>query len=268
MAKLDKCLSRLIPSGPLKDILKSAYYQRYYNYRHAKKNGFRMYYDRRGYYEFVFSELIRFKCYENIADDLERSMPGYLAEADIKEGDTVIDCGACVGEFTLYAAKAAGKRGKVVAFEPDKNFFEKLERNILLNSIKNVILIEKGVWSKVDTLRFSGGSQSGNLYDKNLTYNTESYDVPVTTLDHELEKIGLGKVDFIKMDVEGAEVEAIKGACGILEKSSPRLAIASYHALNGQHSYVELEKVLKRMGYRTKTDYPAHLTTYGCRDYS
>ncbi|MDD5136094.1 MAG: FkbM family methyltransferase [Candidatus Omnitrophica bacterium] len=261
MPKLDKTLSRLIPPGRIRETLKSAYYRFYYNKKHSGKNGFRMYYPDR-YYEFVFPNGVRFKCYENIADDLQRSLPGYLFGYDIKKGDTVIDCGAYIGEFTLYAAMAVGETGRVMAFEPDPAFFKKLQDNVSLNGLHNVILIEKGVWSKEDRLKFSGGSQSGNLFAENLSHNTESYDISVTSLDGELEKRGITNVDFIKMDVEGAEIEAVRGASSILEKSGPDLAIASYHILNGQKTCVELEKMLKALGYKTETSHPSHLTTY------
>ena len=210
-----------------------------------------------------FGFTLTINCAANIADDLQRSMPGYLAKYNIKEGDIVIDCGAYIGEFTLYAAKAAWKAGKVIAFEPDHGFFKELEKNIALNDLHNVILVEKGVWSKEDRLKFSSGSQSSNLFAGNLEYNTTSYDVLVTSLDSELKKRGIAKVDFIKMDVEGSEIEAVKGARAILERCGPQLAIASYHALNGQKTHIELEKILKNFGYDAETGYPAHLTTYG-----
>ncbi|MFA5142888.1 MAG: FkbM family methyltransferase [Candidatus Omnitrophota bacterium] len=264
MPKLDKTLSRLIPAGPIREMLKSAFYKFYYNNKHVAGNGFRMYY-RRGLYEFVFPKGVRFKCRENIADDLQRSIPGYLAGYRIKEGDTIVDCGAYIGEFTLYAARAVGLRGQVIAFEPDPVFFRKLKENISLNGLKNVLLVEKGVWSSEDKLKFSGGSQSGNLFAGGLDHNKLSCDVLVTTLDAELGRNGVTKVDFIKMDVEGAEVEALKGARAIMKRYHPRFAIASYHVLSGKKTCVMLEKMLKDSGYRTETSYPLHLTTYGYR---
>ena len=63
--------------------------------------------------------------------------------------------------------------------------------------------------------------------------------------------------------LQPAEVEAVKGAQSTLEKSNPHLAIASYHVINGQKTYIELEKILESLGYKAETGYQAHLTTYG-----
>ena len=124
-------------------------------------------------------------------------------------------------------------------------------------------LIEKGVWSKADKLKFAGGERGDNSFVDKLDYNTTSYDVFVTSLDDELEKLGVTKVDFIKMDIEGAEIEALKGARRILTENNVHIAIASYHSINEQKTYIESEKILKNYGYETETTYPIHLTTYG-----
>ncbi|MDD5428145.1 MAG: FkbM family methyltransferase [Candidatus Omnitrophica bacterium] len=262
MPKLDKVLFDLIPNGTIKDILRSAYYFFYYNKKRAGQNGFSIYY-KKGYYEYVFPNGIKFKCYEKIIDDLQRSLPGYIAKNTIRRGGIIIDCGAYIGEFTLYAAKAVGENGKVIAFEPDPDAYEKLSANISLNNLKNVILIKKGVWSKTDKMKFVGGTQSGNLFADKLNDNTISYEVIVTSLDDELGDLGIIKVDFIKMDIEGAEIEALKGARKILAENNTHLAIASYHSINGQKTYMEIEKILKSFGYKSETGYPSHLTTYG-----
>lgn len=262
MPKLNQVLFRLIPPGPINDAAMSAYYRFYYNKKHAVENGFCMYL-RKKCYEFVFPNNITFKCYENIADDLQRTIPGYSAEYKIKEGDVVIDCGAYIGDFTLYAAKAAGTSGRVIAFEPDPAFCKKLRENIALNKLENVAIIEKGVWSTETKLKFSGGTQGGNLFASGLANNPVSYDVIVTALDTELDKLGIKKVDFIKMDVEGAEIEALKGSQKVLSKNKLHLAIASYHTVNGERTCLGLENVLNSFGYEARTAYPEHLTTYG-----
>ncbi|MFA5147078.1 MAG: FkbM family methyltransferase [Candidatus Omnitrophota bacterium] len=264
MAKFNRVLSRLVPPGPVKDILRSVYYRSYYNLRHAKDNGFRMYYER-GHYKFSFDNGVVFKCHTDISDELKRTLPGYLARYGLKKGDTVIDCGAYTGEFALYAAKAVGDDGMVIAFEPDPYACKKIAENLSLNRSKNMLLVEKGVWSREDKIRFAGGTQGANLFSERLADNKALQDVDVTTLDGELRKHGVTKVDFIKMDIEGAEIEALKGAGEILGKNNVHLAIASYHGVGGQQTYHELERMLKGYGYDVETGYPSHLTTYGWR---
>jgi FkbM family methyltransferase len=262
MPKLDKTLSLLIPQSPIREVLKSAYYSFYYNRKHAKDNGFKIYYTKH-IYKFVFPNGVSFKCYQNIADDLQRTMPGYIAKRDIKKGDVVIDGGAYVGEFALYAAKASGDTGQVIVFELDPIIFKKLKANVILNDLRNVILIEKGLWSKEDLLKFSGGTQGGNLFSNRLDCNTSTHEVFVTTIDVELEKLGISKVDFIKLDLEGSEIEVLKAAKKTLLNNDAHIVVASYHVVNGQKTHIEIENIFREFGYSAETGYPAHLTTYG-----
>ena len=65
------------------------------------------------------------------------------------------------------------------------------------------------------------------------------------------------------MDIEGAEIEAIKGAKEILENNNVNLAIASYHIIDGEPTHFKLRELLSSMGYYTEIGFPAHLTVYG-----
>jgi len=64
------------------------------------------------------------------------------------------------------------------------------------------------------------------------------------------------------MDIEGAEIEAIKGAKKTLKNNTANLAIASYHILDGEKTHFKLEKMLQKLGYKTETSFLQHLTTY------
>ena len=67
------------------------------------------------------------------------------------------------------------------------------------------------------------------------------------------------------MDVEGAELEAINGGEKTLRDNMVNLAVASYHIVDGKETYIELEKILSRFGYKTETSFPSHLTTYATK---
>ena len=161
---------------------------------------------------------------------------------------------------TLFASQMAGKSGKVIAFEPDKKNYRRLIANINLNSLDNVIPINKGLWKENTELRFDN-LQSGI---SSLSPNG-NISIPVVKLDDELERLNIPKVDFIKMDIEGAELEAIKGCRKVLNNNNVKLAIASYHIVNGEKTCFELEKMLQKLGFKTETSYPEHLTTYADR---
>jgi hypothetical protein len=91
-------------------------------------------------------------------------------------------------------------------------------------------------------------------------------DVPVVSLDNALTEIGISNINFIKMDIEGAEIEAIKGAKKTLSNNCG-LAIASYHIIDGEKTCIQLEKLLSTLGYSVITSFPEHLTTYAIARY-
>src|SRR5207244_3775576 len=88
-------------------------------------------------------------------------------------------------------------------------------------------------------------------------------EIEVCSLDSELSKLGIQKIDVLKMDIEGAEIEAIQGAVKTLKSNKVNVMIASYHIINGQTTSFFLERYLKSIGYQTKSDFKKHLTTYG-----
>lgn len=112
---------------------------------------------------------------------------------------------------------------KIYAFEPDKINYEKSKEHIKKLNLKDVDIVKAGLWSKRDKLKFSsqgnGASHILSLHDK------EKNKVDVIALDEYVRE----KVTFIKMDIEGAELEALKGAKKILLKDKPKLAICIYH---------------------------------------
>ncbi|MCX5678729.1 MAG: FkbM family methyltransferase [Candidatus Omnitrophica bacterium] len=262
-AKLNQVLSRLLPEGTIKERLKSSYYSLYYNRKHFKENNFRVYY-KDGHFEYKFDEGVTFSSYENMTDELKRSLKGYLAKYSLKPGDTVIDCGAYIGEFTLYAGVAVGASGKVIAFEPDAGIYKKLLTNIELNGLKNVITVNKGLWSKDGVMKFVGDNIKGYsfMFAENIA---GAVDTPVVSLDNELARLEVTHVNFIKADIEGAELEFIKGAVKTLGSGDVKIAIASYHKIDGRKSFLELEKMLTQLGYNPETSHPGHLTTYASK---
>lgn len=263
-AKLNQVLSRLVPDGPVKNAFTSSYFRVYYNRRHFAENGFRVYY-KQGYFVYRFDEGVSFASYDNMADELKRSLKGYLAKYRLKAGDTVVDCGAYIGEFTLYAAKAVGPSGKVIAFEPDPTVVRKLEANIALSGLDNVVIVRKGAWSADGVLKFVGDSVRG--YSFMFGEKAEgSVDIPVASIDNELGRLGVTKVDFIKIDVEGAELELIKGAERTLRGNRVSAAVASYHLVGGKKTHPEVERMFNALGYLAETGHPRHLTTYAWKE--
>ena len=152
-------------------------------------------------------------------------------ESAVKSGDVVFDCGANVGTFARQALRYGA--AKVVAFDIDPRNNECLRRNFL-EEIKRgrVVVIAKGVWSderevEVKLYRNSNLNTAMMPDRPETTEQPRVARLPVTSIDRVVEELGLERVDFLKMDVEGAEVEALRGARKTLQRWRPRLSVAT-----------------------------------------
>ena len=153
----------------------------------------------------------------------------------IKEGDIVLDCGANVGVYTRRALKQGARI--VVAIEPAPQNIEVLKRNFSSEIEQGrVIVYPKGVWDKDDMLvlhQHSDNSAADSFMinqekDKAETHASDEK-LSLTTIDKLVAELKLDRVDFIKMDIEGAEVKALNGARETIAKFHPRMALSTYH---------------------------------------
>ena len=175
-----------------------------------------------------FAEVQGSKMFLDPGDSLDLSINGVYGELDTKiireeihEGDIVIDVGANIGYYTLIFAQLVGKSGKVIAFEPESKNFEILKKNIEINNYDNVIVEQKIVSEKCGKMKLyvSDSDIVGHRIQqmKNLKNFIE---VESVTLDDYMEKLHLDKkVNFIKIDVEGAEPKVLEGSNKILEEN-------------------------------------------------
>jgi FkbM family methyltransferase len=147
----------------------------------------------------------------------------------VRLGDVVFDCGANVGTFTRTALNAGA--ATVVAIEPAPDVVACL-RKTFADELRSgrVIVVGKGVWDKRDylTLRLSSDSV-GDSFVEHPGARSDVAKIELTTVDQLLKDLNLSRVDYIKMDIEGAEQRALAGAAGTIARFHPRLAIATEH---------------------------------------
>ncbi len=214
-----------------------------------------------GYFNIALKDF-NFKCYDNFFYEWH-CVKGYLRSYSPKSGDTVLDIGAGFGDFSLYASKLVGNTGLIIAFEPDPKNFERLRKNIELNNLTNVRAVKKLVLdSDREKIPFNCLGKDCSSIKLSLDNNDKVEFIPAVSLDKEIERMNIKKINFIKMDVESAEVDILKGCAKLMKNNPINFAIASYHPWNNKESYHELEKIFKARGYEYKTEYPVHLTTY------
>jgi len=256
MKKILRKLSPLLPERKLKNKLRCL------RNNILTKNEFKVTQDK-DKFKFKFNNKVSFSCFIDIGggtliEEARIISKAYLKYYNLNKSDIVIDCGAHIGMFSLYASQKIGNKGKVIAFEPDEENYEKLLKNIKLNNIKNIIVLKQGVWNKKTKLSFDSSLGASSSVSKEKLGEKISVD----SIDNFVKKLKLKKVDFIKMDIEGAEIEAIKGAKQTLKNNNVNLAIASYHIRDGKKTYKELGKILKKYKYKIKIGFPNHLTTF------
>ncbi len=147
----------------------------------------------------------------------------------VRPGDVVVDVGAHVGTFGDDALRHGAAR--VVMVEPDPVNVECIRRNFAQEiAAGKVIVVPEGAWSRTAVLRFRVGiSNSGTGSFVSSEAGRPEVMVPVRPLDEILPSVGVGNVHFIKMDIEGAEREALMGAARTLAHYKPRLMIDMYH---------------------------------------
>ena len=123
-------------------------------------------------------------------------------------------------------------RERVIAIEPAPENLECLRRNYASEIASGrVIVVPKGVWDKDDflTLRVDPKNSAADTFVLHREGTVGIEKVPLTTIDELVSELNLPRVDYVKLDIEGAEPRALAGAKQTLAKYKPRISIASYH---------------------------------------
>ena len=164
----------------------------------------------------------------NLAEQ-ERRIYG-TGELAVRAGDIVLDCGANVGVYVREALDAGAKL--VVAIEPGPENLECLRRNFKTEiAAGRVIVYGKGVWDRDDwlVLNVDPKNSAADSFVMRPEGSMAGARLPLTTIDKLVDELRLERVDYIKMDIEGAEQKALAGARRTLQSYHPRLAISAYH---------------------------------------
>lgn len=151
-------------------------------------------------------------------------------EKNLNKGDTFFDVGSNIGWFSLLASQITGSNGKVFAFEPAPEVFALLTANTL--GLKNIKLFQSGIGSANGTLTFaSQGTSSSGSFVNDVAKINQSYlpntpiigiEIPVRSLDNILNETKTVP-DLVKIDVEGYELEVLKGAKNLLHLHRPKI---------------------------------------------
>lgn len=181
-----------------------------------------------------------------------------------KQGDIVVDVGAHMGKYTIIASKQVGANGKVIAIEAHPGNYDMLNHNIKLNGLTNVIPLNYAVYSKETKIKlFLPDEESGYTMHHSVMFNYLSSKYPLqgkdnekfievnaNTLDNLLQKNGIYQVNWIKIDVEGAEFEVLKGSANILSTSKDINLLIEIHNPGDTNHYKQIIDFLKSYNFK------------------
>ena len=181
-----------------------------------------------------------------------------------KQGDTVVDIGAHMGKYTLIASMCVGANGKVIAIEAHPGNYEMLNRNIKLNGLTNVTTLNFAVYSKEGKIKLYMPGEKSNRTIYNTLISTRATDeekfveVNADTLDDLLQnnEISCANVNWIKIDVEGAELEVLKGAHNIMSNSKNITLLIEVHDIeNGKNVYKPIMDLMEKYNFEIEFEY-------------
>jgi FkbM family methyltransferase len=172
---------------------------------------------------------------------------------EISENDTVIDIGGHIGFFSIYAACKA-KMGKVITFEAFNENYKLLKENIDLNKISNITLENTAVGKENGTSRlFLSADNNTGGHSLHLKKESGNFiDIPVMAFDEVLKKYKLEKVDYLKLDCEGAEFDILLNASEESLKKIKKIVMECHD--HGNNTSEKMVKFLEKKGFKVIAD--------------
>lgn len=154
----------------------------------------------------------------------------------LKENEVFCDCGSFTGDtLENFTALSGGKYKKYIAIEADKDSFAELNNKVVENGYRNVDTYNIACWNEKTVLKFQPAQTSGHIADQGEIF------VSADALDNILID---DPITFLKMDIEGAEEMALKGARRVITEYKPTLAICLYHSLQ---DYYKLPLIMNEL---------------------
>jgi len=197
----------------------------------------------------ISKELAIYKTHEPLATKLLKNL--------LREGMTVVDVGANIGYYVLVESQIVGSKGKIIAIEPQQENVKFLRLNVEKNHLQNVRIIEAAIGDSCRQEKLYVNKRASNIHSLVPFHNNESQDewdvqeVKVYSIDALTEELN-SPIDFIRMDIEGYELNVIKGMGKTLKRHRSSLMIELHYDMLGRSGVIELLNILKQNEYRVK----------------
>lgn len=169
----------------------------------------------------VFENIVKFQITGNLdyCFECESGKDEAFKVLDLSQRESFLDLGAYRGDTIQEFLHYAKKYDKIVAVEPDKRTFKKLQDNCA--NFENCTLLNNAIWSENSVLYFDDNKGRGG------SAKSEGVEIPAVCVDYLTEKYG--KFTYLNIDVEGAEKDLLQGATNTLQQDKPKLCMAAYH---------------------------------------
>ncbi|MBI2815516.1 MAG: FkbM family methyltransferase [Acidobacteria bacterium] len=170
-------------------------------------------------------------------------------------GDTIIDIGANIGVFSIWAA-TTNRKAQILAVEPSSRTCQSLKQNVLDNQLSNVTIIQSACGgNRTRAVLYCRAAES----NRNTLFTSDGYGssfsaletVEVVTLNHLFERFGISKCRLLKLDCEGAEYQILFAATDAVLQKIERIAM-EYHVGFNEHTPDELARFLESHGFRVE----------------
>lgn len=172
-----------------------------------------------------------------IVSPLPRGVPWTVAERNARDlsfyryepriGDTVLEVGAEFGTETVTLSRAVGPTGRVIAIEAHPWTCSLLERTVELNGLKNVTVLNLAVVDAEKVVQITDDGADGTLSNSVVTGGTDGIEIEGATIDEIVRRFDLDRIDLLKMNIEGAETQAVLGM--VKSRDLIRNAVISCH---------------------------------------
>jgi len=199
----------------------------------------------------ISTELSIFKTHEPLNTKILKKI--------LKKGMTCIDIGGNIGYYVLLERELIGNKGKIIAIEPLQRNFDCLKKNIELQNVSNISTYCFACSDKNGTVPFIVDKESNGCWivPDGITNPDPSRgtitEVPVRILDEFIEELNLKNVDFIRMDVEGFEINILKGLKNTLKNFRPIVSFELHKNFLGEEKTREIFKILKDLDYEIES---------------
>ena len=193
-------------------------------------------------------EKSRVRSYGDEAESVERVL------SEVKQGDVFYDVGSCVGLYSIHVALLGAS---VIAFEPDPSYRKRLKRNIRINNLrKKIKVLDWAVSDKAGNVTLYTDGVEGNSPSLRQVGSRGNVIVRTDTIDNAIRKKQIPAPNIVKLDIEGAEILALRGMKKLLTSSkAPRFLFVEFHPEflpDYASSFEECKKLVEEFGYRNE----------------